>query len=350
MRGVSIPELLVALALTLVIASGIARAIVDARSIFTAQPEAADLLQRGRTALAWLVDDFAVAGAGPYRRADDGPLLRWVPPIHPRRLGPLHADPEAAAFSDRVTLIAVPDGAPQTTVEMMASPADPVPLALGPGCPPGDQTCGFEAEQQAIVFDATTAFQPFRIAATAARTLFPEAPLARAYLASHGARVVNARVVSSYHDAVRRQLRRSDGDRSDVPVADDVVGLELRYYGWPFPPDRPRPPPGLDNCVVDREGLVRLPVLAPTHATLVELTPALLSDGPWCGVGPFRFDADLYRVRRVRIEMRLQAGSAAVRGRDATRFTNPGTLREHGAAVPDLVLSADVSPANLRSP
>jgi hypothetical protein len=156
------------------------------------------------------------------------------------------------------------------------------------------------------------------------------------------------RIVTYYHDGRRRQLRRYDGDRSDVPVTDEVVALQFQYFGSPFPPDQPRPPPGIDNCVIDRDGLRRLPVLAATHGTLVELTTAMLSDGPWCGIAPYRFDADLYRLRQVRIVMRLQAESPAVRGRDDRLFMNPGTSRTRATEVADFNLLANVTPRNLR--
>jgi hypothetical protein len=350
MKGTSLPELLVALAVMLVLASGLARVVVDARAIFAAQPEAADLVQRGRACLKWIADDVALAGAGPYLLADAGPLVRWLPPIHPRRLGPERPDGELLAFADRVTLLTIPDEAPQAAIGEMALPTDALPLGPGPGCPPGDEACGFRPGHQLLAFDSTGTFERLVVDSTAPSALIPSGPLAKAYAGSHGARVAGARIATYYHDRARHQLRRYDGDRSDVPVSDEVIALEFRYFGQPFPPDEPRPPPGLENCLLDRDGIPRLPALTPTHGTLVELTPAMLSDGPWCGVAPYRFDADLYRVRQVRISMHLQAGSPAVRGSDRLRFANPGTSREAGGEVADLQLSADVAPRNLRMP
>jgi hypothetical protein len=44
----------------------------------------------------------------------------------------------------------------------------------------------------------------------------------------------------------------------------------------------------------------------------VRLDVASLGDGPWEGRAPFRFDADLRQVRRLRIRARLAAEQADV--------------------------------------
>jgi len=350
MRGVSIPELLVALAIVLVVAGGLARAVSDAGAIFMAQPESSDVVQRGRVSLSAIVAELAHAGGGPYRLAGGGPLMRWIPPIHPRRLGPVRPDSEFLAVSDRVTAITVPDAAPQAMIGDMPSPSHDVPIDPATVCPPDDGTCEFRSEQQLIAFDKTTAFESLVVDRLEPGIVPRRLPLAKAYRVAEDARIAGARIITYYHDRVRRQLRRYDGNRSDVPIADDVVSLEVRYFGDPFPPDEPRPPPGSESCLFDRSGMPRLRTLPATHGTLVELTPAMLSDGEWCGVAPFRFDADLYRVRQIRIAMRFQAESAAVRGRDPRLFTNPGHAREVASQVTDLQLTTIVTPQNLRGP
>ena len=83
-------------------------------------------------------------------------------------------------------------------------------------------------------------------------------------------------------------------------------------------------------------------------AGLVEMDAAMLTDGPWCGSGGTLFDADLLRLRRVRISLRLQASDASLRGRDPARFLNAGTARSEAAQVPDVTVSIDVAPRNLR--
>lgn len=351
MRGASLAELLIALTLALIVAAGLGQLASDARAVFIAQPEASDLLQRGRIAVDWMVQDVAAAGAGPWRVDEAGPLVRRAPPIHPRRLGAIGADPEWGAFADRVTVLSVPDRAPQSALADMGRADAPLLLRAGPWCPPNDPSCGFDEGDRLLVFDATGAFDTLVAAEVGPGLVTPRlTPLSKAYRLREQATVVGVRMITYYVDEVRRQLRRYDGDRSDVPIVDDVVGLRIRYFGDPLPPDEPRPPPGDENCVVDRAGLPRLPVLAPDHGALVELTPAMLSDGPWCGAAPRRFDADLYRVRRLRVTLRLQAESPAVRGTDSVRFARAGTARDARVETPDLELAVDVSPPNLQWP
>ena len=104
-----------------------------------------------------------------------------------------------------------------------------------------------------------------------------------------------AAVLRSYVDASGGQ-----------PLVDDVVGFSVRYFADAVPPPRPKPQPGVASCLFDAAGQPRLPVLAATHGALAELTPAMLVDGPVCGVAPQRFDADLYRVRQVRVTIRVE--------------------------------------------
>jgi hypothetical protein len=86
---------------------------------------------------------------------------------------------------------------------------------------------------------------------------------------------------------------------------------------------------------------------------LVKLTAAQLTDGPWCpdSASGHRYDADLLRIRRVRVTLRLQTGNAALRGplaagREAL-FVNPGTAKSAALTVADQSISFDVSPRNM---
>ena len=73
----------------------------------------------------------------------------------------------------------------------------------------------------------------------------------------------------------------------------------------------------------------------------------MLSDGPWCGSGGTRFDADLLRVRRIRISVRLQASDPAVRGSDRQSVLQPRHGRADTSMVPDVIVSIDITPRNL---
>jgi hypothetical protein len=93
---------------------------------------------------------------------------------------------------------------------------------------------------------------------------------------------------------------------------------------------------------------------------LVPLPYSMFTDGPWCpdstnGAGvqlPGRFDADLLRIRLVRVVIRVQAGSDLVRGVNGPTndlFAAPGRARSGHALVPDLELRFDVAPRNLNA-
>ena len=171
------------------------------------------------------------------------------------------------------------------------------------------------------------------------------------------------------------QLMQFDGKQTALPMLDDVVALGFEYFGDPQPPHRlpddqrdgpgvavsygPSPPglttddpsdswgPG-DNCtfaVVDGKHVPRLASFA--GAAPILLPAAMLTDGPWCpdGAHADRFDADLLRVRFVRVRLRLQA-RAPFRGGSRLLFANPGTALEGRRYVPDQEVRIDVALRN----
>ena len=74
----------------------------------------------------------------------------------------------------------------------------------------------------------------------------------------------------------------------------------------------------------------------------------MLSDGPYCGSGPNEFDADLLRVRKVRVTLRMQTASPAFRGADTTLFMQPGHRRRAASATCRTTASPfEVTPRNL---
>jgi hypothetical protein len=173
------------------------------------------------------------------------------------------------------------------------------------------------------------------------------------------------------------QLMRHDGWTTALSVVDDVVYLEFRYFGDPEPPRLtgkpleetpgpwttygPAPPPVAEtrgswprgeNCaflITDGEHLPRLGVLGAGGSSLVELTAAQLTDGPWCpsALALNRFDADLLRIRKVRATVRVQSALAALRGPASELFLKGGTARAGEFYVPDLEVQFDIAPRNL---
>ena len=170
------------------------------------------------------------------------------------------------------------------------------------------------------------------------------------------------------------------GAGSDIPVVDHVVGLTFDYYGEPQPPmlkksvsdpagpwttygPKPKPlgvPSGTawpdgENCAftVDPAGgplqVPRLAGLGGGALTLVKLTGAQLTDGPWCpdALNPNRFDADLLRIRKIAVTVRVEAAIAALRGPASALFTNGGTSRSGSRWAPDQEVRFEVSSRNL---
>jgi hypothetical protein len=109
-------------------------------------------------------------------------------------------------------------------------------------------------------------------------------------------------------------------------------------------------PPG-ENCQffrTDGRPLPRQATLPVEVGGLARLPLPALADGPWCpdDVSPTRYDADLLRIRLVRIILRVQAQSTAVRGLDARLFSRPGAAREAARLVPDLEVRVDATLRN----
>jgi hypothetical protein len=154
-----------------------------------------------------------------------------------------------------------------------------------------------------------------------------------------------------------------NGASGDFPIVDNVVHLSFAYFGDRDPPVTIPPPAALDdpnpsdeygageNCLftrTDGELMPRLPTLG-DGAGDVELTAAIMTDGPWCpnSSAADRFDADLLRIDRVRVRLRVQAAAEIFRGPAGALFSHGGTGQHALRMVPDWELRWDVSPRNL---
>ena len=71
--------------------------------------------------------------------------------------------------------------------------------------------------------------------------------------------------------------------------------------------------------------------------------------GPWRpdNASPGRYDADLLRVRRVRVTLRVQTANASYRGPAGALFARGGTSNGGERYVPDQEITFDVAPRNL---
>jgi hypothetical protein len=312
-RGFSLVELLVATALTMAVAAGVFTVLAPSQGAFVVQPEMADAHQRLRVGVSILTRELVLAGAGAASQA--GALYHHLAPVLPYRIGDVGSDASAGVRyrPDTLSLAYVP-----------------------------------------------------RLPSPSSRTL------------SAGRSVVQIVTHSYYLRADSRtgvsQLMHYDGRETDAPVLDDVVGLGFEYFGEPQPPVivesegaeprasyGPAPPPlwqddtsgrwtAGENCTfVVQDGVhrSRLATLSPVSG-VVALTPALLTDGPWCPDPAHgdRFDADLLRIRRVRVWLRVQA-SRSFRGPAGVLFMHAGSAASATRFVPDQEIRFDVSPRNL---
>jgi hypothetical protein len=328
------------LACTLVMGSQSAWRVASARS---------DLQQRARVVSDVLSRALLESGGGPHAGTARGPLLRTIAPVLPRRIGSRGAHPPATFRRDAFTVIrTVAESTPLTLLTAALPGTATLEIAVGAGCVAA--ACELAEGSAVLVLDATGGFDIFTVTAIAGAVLSVRSRgpgSGRAYPA--GSPVLAADVSSFSVDVATSTLREYDGDLSDVPVADDVVGMDVRYFGTIYPPALPRPAAGASNCLYASDGTYHaaLMSLLPGIGALAELSADVLTDGPWCGSGEMQFDADLLRVRRVRLVIRLQASDPAARGLDRMRFTNPGSARTDSTAVPDAVVSVDVTPRNL---
>jgi hypothetical protein len=343
--GFSLVEVLLATTLTLVVFAALWEVTTRAERTARAGPAAADVSDRARVAIDLFARDLYVAGAGLDAGPLAGPLGRYLAPVLPRRIDA--GEPPETTRADAVTLVWVPATPVQSHPAGVFS-GSVLTVADGRGCPPAVPACGVREDAGLIVFDRTASADLLRVVGLSGPmvTVTPRVAWSgREYGPDAAVAAVEARTY--YLDAASHTLRMSNDDGTNVPVVDGVVGFVVEYFGTAEPPRDPKPPLGVANCLYDELGNPR-PGLATLAAGADELAPlplAMLADGPWCGGGGLAFDADLLRVRRVRVAIRLQAVDAAVRGVGAA-FAMSGS--SHAAMrVPDVVAVVDVTPRNL---
>jgi hypothetical protein len=369
--GFSLVEALVATAIIVAVTAAVLSALNPARGVFKAQPDVADMQQRLRSGVDALTRELVSAGAGPYSGAGSGSLAGYFAPILPFRRGLDSAiDDGLGVFKrDAITIVYVPSTGAQTTVRSdMPTPSSRIVIDMGPGCPKDARTglvdplCGFKANvTKAAIFDGTGAVDMLSITAAdeVAQALDFQHPqqgaLSKAYLGSalnHLSRIVEISSHVYYLNAATHQLMHYDGFWTVTPVLDDVALLDFEYYGDPSPPILVRPgkdqtvtygplPPQKDvtqapfapgeNCTWQMIGegqVTRLASLGDAGGGLVKLTASQLTDGPWCpdDVNANRYDADLLRVRKLRVTLRVTSGHDSVPDRSVRFDVSPRNL------------------------
>lgn len=384
--GFSLVELLVASVITLLLVGSALALMNPAQQLFQSQPEASDVQQRVRVAEDALRRDIVMAGAGSYAGPAPGTLTSYLPSLMPYRAFGTAADPSGGVRfrRDAISFVYVPATASQTTLATaLATGASDLDLLTPPNCPPisAAQVCGFGAGDRLMVFGGDGSWDVFTVDQIVNGLVRVDhlGPSASSFAA--GSLVTEIEVGTYYRrddpSTGLTQLIRYDGWVTDLPVVDDVVALEFRYFGEASPPlltgvplDDPEGPwttygpappligvargtwPPGENCtfdVVNGGHRARLAGLGNGGLALVELDAAVLTDGPWCpdASATNRFDADLLRVRRVSVSLRVQSAVPSLRGPAGVLFLRGGTARAGARYVPDLAVQFDVTPRNL---
>ena len=305
-RGLTIAELLVGLVLLLLLTMTVLPVTASLSRASVAQPQSADQQQRLRGVIEQVSELVVRAGEGLGGDEASGHAL-LIPPLYPQRRGVTGADPDTSAFADRLTVVRLAESSAEARLAVpMAGPTWPIPVDEG-ACAPGRVVCGFQVGGTALLADARTNGEWFTVASVAAGAIgHTPAALTATYAPSDGARLVEVEVRAVFFDTRRRQLRLL-GPGMNLALIDGIAGFEVAWLGDPRPPRGPTPPTGLSSCLVDVAGAPRLPMLAATDGPWTTLSEGDLTDGPWCGREPWRFDADLYRVRMLALRVILAA-------------------------------------------
>jgi hypothetical protein len=385
--GFSLVELLLAALITLVVLGGAFEMAAPAQRMFQAQPEMSDVQQRTRVAVEAMRTDLMMAGAGTYTGPALGPLNNVLAPVMPYRAFGDAPDQARSIFhrTDAISFLYVPSTSSQARLSatLARGALDPV-IESPPNCPAATsrQVCGFDDGDRVLITDENGNWDIYRVDQVVNGVMSLQhrgQPSSNRY--DSGAAISEIRAGTYYlktdPSAGLFQLMRHDGWATELPVVDEVVGLEFRYFGSAMPPQLTGvpietasgpwttygpPPPSLatsrgswplgENCtfaVVNGVQTPRLVTLAPGGLALVGLEPGSLTDGPWCpdSLSPNRFDADLLRIRRIQVTLRVQSALASLRGPAGVMFSRGGTARFGDRFVPDLIAQFDVTPRNM---
>lgn len=383
--GFTVIEMLIATAIIMAITGTVFQLMNPSQGMFLAQNETMDMQQRLRLGVDTLSKDLLMAGAGTYVGGGAGSLASYFATILPYRTGNVTPDPAGTFATDRITLMYVPPTSAQTSIrDAMPAQSSEIKVNQQPGCPSGDDLCGFKEGMTLMIFDASGAFETFQVTQVQASALHLQhqgQDFQKSYGAGSYISQVNAYTYWLKQDNVAQtyQLMRYDGYQTDLPIIDNVVGLNFEYYGDPNPAQLrtglvpattygPAPPAlGVDNasdawgagenCAFQVSAGAQAPRMATLDSAtgasgLSKLTAAVLTDGPWCpdANATSRYDVDLFRIRKIRVTLRVQVADASLRGQSGSSaglFMKYGTSKSGERFVPDQEIKFDVTPRNL---
>jgi hypothetical protein len=389
--GYSLLEMLIATGILVIVTGSIFGLLNPSQGTYRAQPEVSDMQQRLRVGVESIQRDLFMAGGGTYQGAINGALINYFAPVLPHSVGTLAPGSPDKPDPKAITIMYVPPTNSQTTIRTdMPNESAELKVNEQAGCPTGDLLCGFEIGMRALIFDPSGAYDIFTVTQVqddALHLQHRDDKFTTAY--NTGAWITEIASHTYYLNEQEHRLYHYDGYQSNLPLVDNVVDLRFEYFGDPLPAQLRKPvsdpvgpwttygpkPPTLgtnyssddwgagENClfqVVNGQQVPRLPDLSggePAGA-LVEIPYSQLNDGPWCpghtndkGADlPNRYDADMLRVRKIRVTLRVQVGPESLRGSNPngkTLFTNPGSAKTGNAYVPDQEIRFEVTPRNM---
>jgi prepilin-type N-terminal cleavage/methylation domain-containing protein len=322
-NGFTLVELLVTVGILLAMAGAMIELARGAHGAAQALGDISDVQQKMRVAADAIQHDLLMAGAGGGLGADEGPLIRYLPPIRPS--ASLAGESDVTYSSERITVLYVPQTRAEAEVAAGMSVDGPLPMGNGPACVV-DPLCGFEDGMQAIVFDRTGpgfGYDVFTIGNASPGWIARssgEGNFSQIYTSTAVVREVVQRIYYlDRSDAANVRLMRSDG-RSTFPLVDGLSELRFTYLADPDPSSVFAGGAAGGTCVY-APGAPPRALLAPLGGiSLAELSVSDLTDGPFCGIPPTRFDADLLRVRRVRVSLRTDIAGGSRSARASSLF------------------------------
>ena len=327
-------ELLVSVAIVLGLLGVVFEMVDPSRGAVTVQSLAADLHQRQRAALGELHRHLLLAGSGPHP-GTNGSIAHLRPAVAPALRG---AAASLAPGADRLSVLYAPPGEAGALLanDITASPATVGLLPLA-GCalPCGLSNAGAAL---ALVFEATGRSDLYRIRNLTGANALLEHVGGGAPAYGAGALIVPVIIRGFHHDRGAEQLRVHNGAGSDLPFVDGVVEFTVRYFGAP----QPALPPPAGPAAAMAPCLAAAAAAAPVATGVGVLDLGGLADDLSCG-GESPFDVDLFRIRRVRVELTLRVTDPAWRRPAAASPLAP----VRNAAIRDVVVSLDVAPRSL---
>jgi hypothetical protein len=222
---------------------------------FQAQPEASDMQQRLRVASDSVQKDLIMAGAGMYSGAMVGTLDAYFSPLLPHIVGTVNPDPAGtfhanplcpATCASALTIMYVPTTTAQTTISTdMPTPSAELKVDPQPGCPSGDDLCGFKTGMRVLIMNPSGDYDIFTITNVqddALHLQHRDDKFTTAYPAGSWITEIVSHTYYLADDGQNTfQLRYYDGYQTDLPVADNVVDFRVEFFGDPSPPQVIKP-------------------------------------------------------------------------------------------------------------